>query len=401
MDAKVNNKVIVFGGDNYCTLGLARQLGQAGLDVLYLITGGKQSCATKSKYCKKVKFVPSIQEGIIFLLGNYTGEQYKPILIASSDLEAEALDQNKEALEQYFIIPGTAEQGFLTKVDDKNYMVQIADEIGFLVPKSVQLTKNNLGCKVDFPCIIKPSKYTNGVKKEFKAKRCETQEELLDVLRFVRDDSVFIVQHYVPKEKDLLIYGCRMLDGEMKIAGSFYRDRWVSEGSDASHGFIEKGISELVRFEYMKAMLERIGYYGIFSFEFGVYDGKAYFFEVNLRNDGTSQDFYQLGANIPLAWVYNCAGLDYNLVQTQVQEDGWYMDEIYDFLNVIRGTLSRKQWKQDRIAAKAFRYYDQEDKSPWKYQRVRRHCFRAKRLILDKYRPIIVRCIDRIKLNKK
>lgn len=401
MDAVVNNKVIVFGGDNYCTLGLARQLGKSGLDVFYLITCGKQSCATKSKYCKKVKFVASIQEGVSFLMENYTGEQYKPIVIASGDLEAEALDQNKVALEQYLIIPGTAEQGLLTKVDDKNYMVQIADEIGFLVPKSIQLMKNSLDCEVEFPCVIKPSKYTVGVKKEFKAKLCETLEELRETLKYVRNDSVFIVQQYIPKEKDLLIYGCRMFDGEVRIAGSFYRDRWVSEGSDASHGYIKKGLSGLVRFEQLKTMLEKIGYYGIFSFEFGVCDGKAYFFEINLRNDGTSQDFYQLGANIPLAWVYNCAGLDYSLVQTQVQEEGWYMDEIYDFLNVIRGVVSRKQWKQDKIAAKAFRYYDQEDKSPWKYQHVRRLYFWVKRLIIDKYRPIIVRCIDRIELNKK
>lgn len=388
----MKNKVIVFGRDNYNTLGLARQLGNENLDLIFLMPEGINHCATESKYCKNIVHVKNHAEAIEYLLSNNLNEQAKPIIVAGADLEAEALDQNRDDLAKHYILPGTMEQGLLTRVDDKNTMVKIAEEIGFTVPKSIMVTADStIPDGLIFPCLIKPAKYPSNRKKEFKMIKCDNREQLRKILCHVRKDSVFIVQEYIPKDVEIFINGCRTWDKEITIAGTCYRDRYYN---DISHGHFTKGISELIDMNLVKAMLERIDFYGLFSFEFGRYDGKAYFFETNLRNDGAAYSFYKAGANLPLVWVYSSAGFNYSIVPSHVRNEVWYMDELYDCLNIKKGIVSKEQWQKERKEVEVFRYYDEDDPAPWKYVYKRRHLLRAKRFVLDKYRPQIVKFLD-------
>lgn len=122
-------------------------------------------------------------------------------------------------------------------------------------------------------------------------------------MRFVRHESVFILQQYIQKEKDLLVYGGRMHCGEAIIAGAMIRDRYADSGS-SSHGYITCDVPECADIGKISEFLEKIDYYGLFSFEYGMIGNKAYFFEVNLRNDGTLALFrpswckYSLGLRI-------------------------------------------------------------------------------------------------------
>lgn len=392
MEQAVKNKVIVFGRDNYNTLGLARQLGNENLNLMFLMPGSINHCATESKYCRNIKHVKDHEEAIEFLLGNNINEQIKPVIVAGADLEAEALDQNRDELVKRYILPGTMEQGLLTKVDDKNTMVKIAEEVGFTVPKSIMITaESTIPDDLVFPCLIKPAKYPSGYKKEFKMMKCDNRIQLENTLHHVRKESVFILQEYIPKDVEIFINGCRTWDKEITVGGTCYRDRYYN---DISHGLFTKGISELIDINLVKSMLEKIDFYGLFSFEFGRYDGKAYFFETNLRNDGAAYSFFKAGANLPLVWVYSSAGLDYKLVSSQIKRDVWYMDELYDCLNIKKGVVTRKQWKKERNEVEIFRYYDEDDLRPWEYVYRRRHLLRLKRLVLDKYRPQIVRFLD-------
>lgn len=392
MEQIIKNKVIVFGRDNYNTLGLARQLGEENLDLLFLMPGEIQHCATKSKYCQKIEHVKNHAQAIEYLLSNNLDAEVKPIIIAGADLEAEALDQNRDELIKHYIVPGTTKQNLLTEVDDKNVMVQIAKEIGFSVPDSMMMTAESiLPDNLSFPCLIKPAKYPINHKKEFKMMKCDTKEQLENTLRHVRKDSTFIVQEYIPKDVEIFINGCRTWDGKITIAGTCYRDRYYN---DISHGHFTKGISELIDMNLVKTMLERIDFYGLFSFEFGRHNGKAYFFETNLRNDGAAYSFFKAGANLPLVWIYSSAGLDYSLVPSQVRNEVWYMDEIYDCLNIKKGIVTKERWQKDRNDVDVFRYYDENDLDPWLYVYKRRHLLRAKKLLLDRYRLQIVKLLD-------
>lgn len=375
-----------------------RELGTSDLDLFFLVKG-KGNFAVKSKYCKKYIETKTIEEGYRYLLENYKEEKFKPIIIISSDEIITFVDQNKDEIEKYFIVSGTSKKGNLEKYIDKNIMTALAEEVGILCPKSKYMKWNSSLEGIEYPCLIKPSHQKPGHYNEFKFKICKNKLELQRTLKYVRKDSVFILQQYIPKKLDLLIYGCRMSDGKTIIAGAFIRDRWADSGS-SSHGYFSKDISKYVEVEKIEAFLEKIDYNGLFSVEYGLLEEKAYFFEINLRNDGTSHYFYQAGANLPLAYVYDCAGLNYSEIQTEITKEEWFIDEIFDIENVILGKISRKKWKKEMSEATIFKYYDQEDRLPFEIVKKQRIKQIVQDIVLKRFRLYIVFLLDKIGLKK-
>ena len=80
---RIDNKVIVWSIDDFNTLGLMRQLGNADLDLLFLIKG-HVDFAAKSRYCQKYVEMSSIEEGYQYLCSQYQKETNKPIVIVAS-----------------------------------------------------------------------------------------------------------------------------------------------------------------------------------------------------------------------------------------------------------------------------------------------------------------------------
>ena len=395
---KVENKIIVWSIDDFNTLGLMRELGNAELDMLFLIKG-HAGLAASSKYCKEYIETDSIEDGYNYLLKNYKDQAFKPIIILAGDDVVTYVDQHREALENHFILPLTTQKGHIEKYIDKNTMTALADEIGMLCPKSVFITKEADIKGVQYPCIIKPSHQKPGHYNEFKFKICKNAKALKRTLRFVRPDSEFILLEHIQKENDLLVYGGRMWDGKTVIAGAFVRDR-LTDGGSSSHGYFIPELPCGAEASQIAEFLERIDYHGLFSVEYGLLDNKAYFFEVNLRNDGTSHYFYQAGANIPLAYVYSAAGLDYSHIPTKVVGKKWYIDEIYDVENVLTCKISRKQWKREIKEAVLLKYYDKDDMAPYEYAKKGKTKQIIQDIILKRFRLYIVFVLDKIGLRK-
>ena len=324
----------------------------------------------------------------------------KAVLINSNDLIAEFIDEHSIELKRYFTITGTTKPGTVKKYDDKGAMGKLAEDIGFLVPQTKKCHWNTNISNVKYPCILKPSHQTAGKYNEFKFKVCTTPTQLKNTLRFVRHDSEFLLQQYIPKEKDILIYGARMMDGKTCLAGALIRDRFCGTG-ESSHGVITADIPKCVNTEHIAQFLERIDYYGLFSVEYGMVKGEAYFFEVNLRNDGTSHFFFQAGANIPLAWAYSSLGLDYSHIKTVVNGDSYYMDEIYDIQNVKEGKISKEQWEKEKSEATVFKYYDKEDLAPYEAMLKIRNRKLFMGSFVAKYRLYIVWLLDKIGFKRK
>lgn len=395
MNKILKNRIIIWGNDNYNVMGLLRQF-ENKLDVFCIILGKANGCATKSKYCHKYFETYSIQEGYDYLMSSFVSEKQKPIIITPSDEIIEFIDLHREDLVKYFEIPGTLISGQLTKYNNKINMALFAEKHGFLVPKFQKCKSDSFLENINFPCILKPTHITIGHKNEFKFKICNNKSELSKILKFVRKNSEFILQEFIPKESVALVYGCRMKNGDVNTAGTLIKDRFINNG-DGSHG--------LITFEYphgidclkIKSFLDEIDYYGLFSFEYGIFNGKAYFFEVNLRNDGTSHYFFQAGANIPLAYVYDIAGLDYSHINMNVNSQHCFIDEIFDVYNIWNSQLTMEKWKMDKNKATIFKYYDEKDLEPWKF--VKR--YRYKKFLYDyflkKYRLYVVYLMDKIK----
>ena len=395
---RIKNKVIVWGADCFNTLGLMRELGKDSLELVFLIKGRK-GIAASSKYCTKYIETATIEAGYNYLFENYTNQDAKSIIITPSDEIAVFIDQHKEDFEKYFIISSTKQKGDLEKYIDKNNMTALAEEIGILCPKSQAIKKESNIDNVEYPCLIKPSHQKQGHYNEFKYKICKNKKTLQRTLRYVRSDSEFILQQYIPKKLDLLVYGSRMWDDITVIAGAFIRDRWADSGS-SSHGYFSSTIPSGVEVSKIGEFLAKINYHGLFSVEYGLLDGKAYFFEFNLRNDGTSHYFYQAGANIPLAYVYSSAGMDYSHIPTKVEDTKWFVDELYDVENVLTRRISYKKWKAEMAEATIFKYYDKNDVTPYKLEKKRRKKQIIQDVILKRFRLYIVFVLDKFGLRK-
>ncbi len=394
----INNKVIIWASDDFNSLGLLRILGENNIDIFFLIKG-KCGYAAKSKYCVKYKETRTYQEGFDFLMSTFSKEQHKPIIITSGDGISVFIDQHKDELEKCFIIPGTSRKGELEKYTDKNAMTQLAVELGILCPKSRYCQWDTNIDDVEYPCLIKPSHQKPGHYNEFKFKICKNKSELKRTLKVVRHDSEFILQRCIQKESDLLIYGVRMWDGKTILAGSLVKDRQTEDGS-GSHGLLTSRIPNGVNSSKISEFLDKIDYHGLFSFEYGLVSSEAYFFEVNLRNDGTSHYFYQAGANLPLAYVLSCVGKDYSQINTSVKDDCFYMDELFDCENVFNGTISIKQYKKDKQEATVFKYWNAEDMKPWQYMKKRRAKKIFQDMLLKRFRVYIVYVLDKWGLKK-
>lgn len=394
-----NKKVVIWGVDDYNTLGLFRELGEFDLDITFLVFQGVRNCATLSKYCKKYVETPTLEAGMEYLLQNYKGASNKAVIINSNDLIAEYLDLHREELSEWFIVPGTLNPGLLKKMDDKATMTSIAKELGFDVPESRECKWDSNIDDVKYPCLLKPTHQTLGHYNEFKFKVCKSKSVLKNTLRFVRKETTFILQQYIPKESVALVYGCRTLDGKTHLAGVLEKDRFCDNG-DGSHGVIMSEFPSYINQELIVKFMEKVDFYGLFSVEYLVYQGKAYFIEVNWRNDGTSHLFCQAGANLPLLWVVSSLENDLSNISEKVAPRSMFIDEIFDEENLKRKIVTKEQWNKERTEATVFKYYDEDDMAP--YEAVKKG--KKKKLFMDaivaKNRLYIVWMLDKLGIKR-
>ena len=374
--------VVIWGNDNYNVLGLLRQLTPFVDVVIFLINKTKGHCASKSRYCANTVVAKTTDDALSFLNTLNSKHQNKAFLITTSDLLASLVDMHREQLSKKFILCTTKKQGTLTQSQDKNYQYELASKIGIKVPQSAILKFDSPIGYISYPCLIKPSFKLVGIKHPFKTYKCVNEGELLKAQRLLDKNGTYTLQRFVVKEKDILVYGCRFPDGNVVYAGTFTKCRW-SKGGDGSYGTIESHIPNCIDLNKLNAFLKEIEYFGLFSAEFGVENGIAWFYEFNLRNDGTSHYFYQSGLlNLPLLWVKNNIGSTTKLTCTN-ETSSIFIDEIEDFDNVKGNLISKSDWKLQRKSATIFKYYDKTDIKPYIYVKayyLLRHTYHALKL---------------------
>lgn len=378
--------IVIWGPDNYNMLGLLRQLSSAKEEVFLLINGADNKCATKSIYCKSYRCTKDYKEGLEYLIQNYKVTSNKHILIPTGDRAAEVIDDNKPILESIFVLMGTSQQGLLKRIDNKIVMVSLAQKCGFIVPKSYKFSVSSPVANFPYPCILKPAN-SEGLK-EFKTRIIRNQKELEKLKSLLNPHHIYILQELIPKKNDILVYGLRRYNGEIILAGQYIKDRWSDDGG-GSHGLLTKELPKYLQLDAINLLLNTIDYKGLFSIEYGLVDGIAYFYEINLRNDGTSHLFYQAGANLPLYWVNDCRNRK-NKHSAKVIENKWNINEIYDFINVLKRRISLKKYLTDKKQATVYHYYSDEDKEPWRIAKLKALWDLPLRAFLLKFRPHIV-----------
>ena len=106
------SKVVVIGGDHHNTLGVIRGLGEREVyPDLALVTSSKMSFVDASKYISRKWKVKGDDEIVDLLISQYRDEKEKTVVICCSDTSSGVIDDNKDKLTPYFILPGAEKQG--------------------------------------------------------------------------------------------------------------------------------------------------------------------------------------------------------------------------------------------------------------------------------------------------
>lgn len=357
-----NIKIIIWCNDNYNTLGLLRQLKDVCQNI-HLLVLKNNYCATSSKYCNSYIAKKTLSEGLSYLLDYKALDDERLVLITTSDLIAEYVDLHSPQLESKYIIQGTPDKSVSYYLDKYN-MAGLAAECGIESPKTCRLNNQLSIDTISFPVIVKPARKYENKRNLFKTRRCNSAEELKGIVAEMSEDDNYIIQEYVEKNHEILLYGCRNLDGSLYIPGVFIKFRWC-DGGDGSFGVLTRKIPDGIDLLAIEKFLSRINYVGLFSFEYGVSNKGVFYYETNFRNDGTSHYFYQAGVNVPAVWLLNSLGIDYSSLKSSPMSDTCFIDEIGDKDNIKNGIITDSQWKRDFKKAKAFKYYDKNDLKPY------------------------------------
>lgn len=353
-------KVIVFGNDSYNSAGTIRCLGEAGYSPTMIVVSQKSRTAvSRSRYIGNYYQVSDVESGVELLMALRV-KGIKQYIFATSDKIATVLDREYDDLIDYYIFPNCGGKGHLTEMMDKSTMCQLAAQSGITVPFSVPYkVGESIPDTVVYPCLVKPLKSITGSKQDIK--HFASKEELEDYFSENHLTKEFLIQQYIEKEYEILIIGCRTESRKTYLPAYLHVDRSVGEGDVDSAGFISQGLPSTLDSVNIDNFLDKLNYTGPFSIELGFEKGKLYFFEINLRNDGTINYYTKIGVNVPLMWLDNDIKID-----NSKPPKAYYIDEFGDFLNVLRGKISFVKWLKAFRKATVFKYYDSKDKGPFK-----------------------------------
>lgn len=384
----MKNKIVIWGDDHHNALGLLRMLGGHGFDILFLVRKIR-NIATASRYCEKYVVVPTIDEGLEYLYKNYKDKHNKAVLLFTADRYSEAANENLEKLRDFFFVAGPSKAASLVEIDDKFFMGELAKECGINTPETFLIPPLEETFVDSYPVVIKPCSPTN---KDFKVKIVNNRSELRRLNSKLIPTRKYVLQQFIQKEADGLIYGCRTQDGITHLSGICVRNRWSDDGC-GSFGYITGDIPQTINTNGIVKFLETIDFRGLFSVEYALTKDNSYLYEFNLRNDGTAVLFYQSGSNMALTYVNSCFGIKED-VSTKSIGKKYLINEFWDEFNVNDGIITKKQWKEDFDRSSIFFYYDPDDMNPYNIQKSLTLKRKLRRLISKTY-------INRVRLELK
>lgn len=359
------NKVIVIGGDHHNTLGVLRGLGERGVysDLIY-VTSSRLSFINYSRYVLKSIKVSDDSEIINVLLSRYANETHKPIIICCSDTSSGVIDENRDRLIPYFIVPGADEQGKITFLMDKERMARLAVDVGLSIPETTYVKDNTSDFShIKKPCIIKPLESRKGTKEDIAI--CNTHDELVNYAA-THDIQNYQIQSFIDKDFEYQLMGCATTK-EIIIPGvsKILRPCKGSNTSFLHYEPLEKGFCDI---EKCKEFVRQTGYHGLFSMEF-LRDkhGKDYFMEINFRNDGNAICVTAAGMSLPYVWYLDCIGDDYTEEANKEISPVYVMPDMAELKLLFTRQISLKDYISDFRRTNRFMEYDRKDKRPfWK-----------------------------------
>lgn len=365
-------KVIIVGGDHHNTLGLVRAFGQAGYYVmLFVVAENNKSFVSYSKYVSKCCIVDDDDKVIELLLSRTLETSIRIPIITATDKSAENLDDHYIDLSKHYILANCSEkQGGISRWMNKEYMLKEASKYGLLQPFSL-FVDSNTDFKADtthvpFPCVVKPIKSSMSSKNDFRI--CNNNSELRDVLTDMTNRGVStVIQEFINIEYEFLIIGARCRKTyKNHVVGGLHKHKCCKDINNMGMLVTAETTPDIpigIDIAKLDAFLESIDYEGLYSVEFMISGDKAYFTEINLRNDGCLFCWTNAGCNIAVNWV------------REMTED---IEPIYNKIKrnnmLVEVSYLKYYWKnvfvmlKDFINSDAFAIYDSNDIKPFVYK---------------------------------
>lgn len=359
--------VIVFAIEHYNPLGVIRTLGKRGIRPDYIAVKGRVRLSSKSKYLNRVHEVDSVEDGYKVLhreYGNICKTGNKPIIICSDDKTIGYLDNHYEELKDKFVFFNAGEQGRINDFMDKFRILELAKKHGLNILDSRVVKRGEVPEDLQYPVITKSiSPNSGGWKSDVFI--CENGKELAEAHKKIKSEEVML-QQFVEKKNEYAVEGCSVNKGKTTFLSIYsiynylikgYYSPYRTSGS-FSNPEIEKGL---------KAMIEEIGFEGIFDAEFLIGpDDKYYFLEINFRNTTWSYASDVLG--MPLAYLWVKAVNDEKVLEGAFKSDQkpiLCMVEPIDYnLRCRQRGYSRFKWFLELLKCKCKDYWNWHDLKP-------------------------------------
>ena len=357
------NLVIVFGNDHTNSVGVIQSLGLAGYSSIGLLFGDRTGYVLASKYTQRVISGSDPQTCIDELLKCSFDSKTRIPIVACCDIAALTLEKNAERLKERFVF-GYASNHSLDFMAKKENQVKMAAQAGFNVPKSWNLSeRKEIPSDVIFPCLIKPLVSCEGAKSDIRV--CYTREELERNLNSLNFTKKVLLQQYIDRDYEISILGCGITNGtclipvienKLTLYPKYVGLECLANMQKLTDKEIISNISNLIK---------SIGYVGLFSVEMMhcKTDGKFYFTEINLRNDGAESFVTKYGANLPLNHVEDLMGLP--LTKQKEECPGFYIWDMHHLKSFLCGDISFFTWIKEICRSKGFLMYFPEDKKPF------------------------------------
>lgn len=361
---------IILGPNHNNTLGLIWSLADAKQKITLLLYNNDNNFVSKSKYIEKTYFIHKGDDVISLLKEIAIKMGSKPVVFVTNDNDATLLNNHYSELADYCFFEGGRPDGSINQYRDKDKGEKLAIKCGFNIPQTVVISKPEelSSVALPYPLFIKGNNSVHGGKSAMK--KCDTKQVAETFVQSLPQDYFPLqVQEFIEKEYELMLLGCSLYGGKRVIcpvANKKIRQYPKNTGGGSFSLSAEVAANEDLRqlAARVERYLQEIEYTGNFSAEFLYANGKFYFLEINLRNDGTS-------------WLSTCSG--YNLpdmvcrsfVDENVSDKGCtfrqrhYMNIFWDMHYLIDGSIGLFKWLGQFKKNTCYSHYNGKDKAPF------------------------------------
>lgn len=356
-------QVIIFGNDHTNSIGLIHSMGIAGYESIGLLFGLNTGFVKSSKFTQLIITSADAQGCIEKLLATNLGVDKKLVIIAGCDTAALTLEKNADRLKDRFLFEHSTNYS-LEYLFKKEYQVQLASEAGFNVPTTWNLKDTKeIPEDVCFPCLIKPLVSCEGAKADIRV--CRDMDQLKKNLNSLKFTKEVLLQQYIERDHEISILGCGLSDGSCLIPAvenklTLY-PKYV--GLECLANMQKLTDPDII--SSIKNLVRTAGYVGLFSVEMMhcKTDGKFYFTEINLRNDGAEAFVTKYGANLPLNHVEDMTNSP--LTPQEQEHPGYYIWEMHHFLSLLHREISVMDWLKEIRKSNGFLCYLKQDPKPF------------------------------------